>query len=113
MNVKRLGLVAGAFAIASFSFLFGQWVYGFSQVMWLEDELGGLGGSDGPIFEYLVRTPPGIVPLLWVALVVLAVSTVTVLACIVMAQRGTGSGAKSPRPRLSQNDGAPGAASTS
>lgn len=85
----RVGLLAGALAIASLSFLAGQWAYGFAQFMWLEDELGG---SSGAIFDYLARTPPQVVPMLWFAVVVLAASLIALLACLVAMLRGKAGG---------------------
>lgn len=94
MNAGRVGLFAGAAAIASFFFLVGQWVYGFSQFMWLEDELGG---SSGAIFDYLARTPPAIVPMLWFAVVVLVGSLIALVGCLVTVLRGRGGGARPAR----------------
>lgn len=107
-TVGRVGLLAGAAAIASFFFLFGQWAYGFSQFMWLEDELGG---SSGAVFDYLAQTPPTMVPMLWFAVVVLVVSLIALLACLLAALRGRGGGAT--RPRLAPRPGPTQSPSTS
>jgi len=52
-------------------FLAGAWSYGFSQFMWLEDELGG---SDGEMFDYLADTPPAIVTMNYMCLIAIVLS---------------------------------------
>jgi len=108
VNFTRLGLAAAVFALAAFSFLYGQWVFRFSQIMWIEDQLGE---SSSQTFRTLTRTPPTMVPLLWFARTVLALAVVTVLASIVVVQRRKGMGDPTVGPGLAPDEGPKGAPS--
>ncbi len=70
MHLKVFVISSVVMALAV-GILVGAWSYGFSQYMWLEDELGT---SDGKMFEYLADTPPAIVTMNYGCLVAIVLS---------------------------------------